>query len=197
MMRPDPSAQATGRLLDEYLVAAARAGDRRAFADLVRRWNRRLIAHAWRLTGSDDMARDAAQAAWLEIVRGLGRLADERAFPAWAYRIVSRRCAREIAAVRDRRRLAAAVVAEPPVDAPGPDPDAGDETRRLHAAVRALPPPQRAAVALYHFEELSIAEIAVALDVPAGTVKTRLMHARRALRAALEGEDNDGSQPPR
>jgi len=47
---------------------------------------------------------------------------------------------------------------------------------------------QRAAVALFHFEEMSVAEVAVALDVPVGTVKTRLMHARRKLRAVLEGD---------
>jgi RNA polymerase sigma-70 factor (ECF subfamily) len=64
----------------------------------------------------------------------------------------------------------------------------GPDFGRLRAAVRALPPEQRAAVALYHYEELSVAETAVALDVPAGTVKTRLMHARRKLRALLEGD---------
>ena len=47
----------------------------------------------------------------------------------------------------------------------------------------------RAAIALFHFEDMSIAETAVALDVPAGTVKTRLMHARRTLRAVLEGDE--------
>lgn len=63
-------------------------------------------------------------------------------------------------------------------------------TPRLRAAVQALPPVQRAALALFYFEDLSVGEISVALDVPAGTVKTRLMHARRALRAVLDGEDH-------
>ena len=56
--------------------------------------------------------------------------------------------------------------------------------------ILALPPAQRAALALFYFEDLSVGEIAIALDVPAGTIKTRLMHARRALRAVLEGEDH-------
>jgi RNA polymerase sigma factor (sigma-70 family) len=51
-----------------------------------------------------------------------------------------------------------------------------------------LPPEQRSALALFHLEEMSVAEVAVALDVPLGTVKTRLLHARRKLREALEGE---------
>lgn len=156
--------------------------------DLIRRWQRRLVAHAWRLTGDDEAARDVVQAAWLEIARGLGSLKDERAFTAWAYRIVSRRCAREIVQRRARRDLALAMEAQPALGWTLPDVEIHDEARRLHIAMRDLPVAQRAAVALFHFEGLSIAEIAVALDVPAGTIKTRLMHARRTLRAALEGE---------
>jgi RNA polymerase sigma factor (sigma-70 family) len=117
-------------------------------------------------------------------VRGLPGLGDERAFPAWAYRIVSRRCAKLIGSAQRHRRIEAAIAAEP-----AQSQDEEPDFDRLRRAVRALPPEQRAAVALYHFEELSVAETAVALDVPAGTVKTRLMHARRKLRAALEGDE--------
>ena len=185
------SAKTTRGLLDEYLVVAAQAGDRRAFGDLVRRWQPRLVAHAWRLLGDGETARDCVQAAWLEIARGLAGLQDERAFPAWAYRIVSRRCARDIASIRHRRDIASAAAAQPEPAPDQPDLEARDDARRLHVAIRALPPAQRAALALFHFEELGVAEIAVALDVPAGTIKTRLMHARRALRAALEGDPHD------
>ena len=171
-------------VLDGFLVASARVGDRRAFALLVERWDSRLRAHAWRLLGDAEQARDAVQEGWGEIVRSLGRLRDEEAFAAWAYRIVSRRCASSIRGAQRSRRLEAAIGAGPASGGPDP-PDVG----RLRAAVRALPPGQRAAVALFHFEEMSIAETAVALDVPTGTVKTRLMHARRKLRAALEGDE--------
>jgi RNA polymerase sigma-70 factor (ECF subfamily) len=180
-----PDRKAAERALDAYLAAAARTGDARAFALLVRRWNGKLVAHAWRLLGDADAARDAVQEAWAEIVRGLPRLADTGAFPAWAYRIVSRRCARAIGGAVRRRRIEEAVAAEP---SPEPAPDAAPEAARLAAAIAALPPDQRAAIALFHLEEMSVAEVAVALEVPAGTVKTRLMHARRKLRAALEGE---------
>jgi RNA polymerase sigma factor (sigma-70 family) len=179
-------AESTARILDEYLVAAARAGDRRAFGLLAGRWHGKLVAHGWRLTGNPEMARDAAQAAWVEIVRGLHRLADERAFPAWAYRIVSRRCAKQIADAVRRRELAAqsAVEPEPEIAEPGGALDAG----RLRAAIARLPREQSSAIALFYLEEMSVAEVAVALDVPVGTVKTRLLHARRKLRDALEGE---------
>jgi RNA polymerase sigma-70 factor (ECF subfamily) len=175
----------TDQTFDAYLAASAQTGDRRALAALFGRWNRKLIAHAWRLMGDTDAAREAAQDAWADIVRGIGALQDARAFPAWAYRIVTRRCARQIHAVQARRVLAAEVAAASGSEES--ETDAGPDAAKVRAAVAALPPDQRAAVALFYFEELSVAEVAVALDVPAGTVKTRLMHARRRLRDALEG----------
>ncbi len=177
----------TAKILDEYLVIAARAGDQAAFGHLVRRWHRRLVAHAWRLTGDHETALDAVQNSWTDIVTGLGRLQDERAFPAWAFRIVTRACNRQIGQRIRQRDLASALACEPEVEPP--DHDLGLTAARLRVAIRDLPPDQRAAIALFHFEEMGVAEVAVALDVPVGTVKTRLMHGRRKLRAALEGED--------
>ena len=175
------------RILDEYLVASARAGDRKAFAMLAERWQVKLVAHAWRLTGDREAARDAAQAGWVEIVRGLQRLQDERAFPAWAYRIVSRRCGRLTGESVRRRELGEALAGQPEVV----EADWGEalDARRLRSAIAALPSDQRSAIALFYLEDMSVAEVAVALAIPAGTVKTRLMHARRKLRAALEGDE--------
>ncbi|HEU0310024.1 MAG TPA: RNA polymerase sigma factor [Sphingomicrobium sp.] len=180
-------ADSAARILDEYLVAAARTGDRHAFGLLARRWHGKLVAHAWRLTGDPDMAQDAAQASWLEIVGGLGRLRDEKAFPAWAYRIVTRRCARQLDQRIRGRRLAQSLAENPP-EQPAPV-DAALVGSALRSAIAALPPDQRGAIALFYLEELSVAEVAVALHVPVGTVKTRLMHARRKLRGVLEGEE--------
>ena len=66
------------------------------------------------------------------------------------------------------------------------------DTAPLRAAMATLPAEQRAAIALFYTEDFSVAEIAAALNVPAGTVKTRLMHARRKLRAAMEGDESHG-----
>ncbi len=178
----------TAKILDEYLVADARAGSRQAATQLVRRWHPKLVAHAWRLTGDRELAHDAVQSAWGEIIRGLPKLREERAFAAWAFRVVSRACNREIGSLVKARELKTAIENEPrePVSAP----DEPSEIGLLRAAIRQLPSGERAAIALYHFEELRVAEVAVALAVPVGTVKTRLMNARKKLRTILtpEGE---------
>jgi RNA polymerase sigma-70 factor (ECF subfamily) len=179
------------RLFDEYLAAAARAGDREAFGRLAERWQPKLVAHAWRLMGEAEAARDVVQDAWTDIVRGLGRLDDAALFPAWAYRIVSRRAADAIRKRAQGRRLDAARAAQgPPEDDAAARIELAADRGPLAKAIADLPCDQRAAVALFYLEEMSVGEIAAATGVPAGTVKTRLMHARTKLRATLKGEDH-------
>lgn len=178
------------RIYDGYLAAAAQAGDRAALAQLAGRWQPRFLAHAWRLLGDADLARDVAQEAWIEILRGLGALDDAAAFPAWAMRIVTRRSAKAIGRRQRHRATLEALAREP-----APPPLGNDGERRAdHAAVLAaiedLPSGHRAALGLFYLEEMRVAEIAVALDVPTGTVKTRLMHARAMVRERLKGDDD-------
>lgn len=175
------------RILDAYLVASARLGDREAFGILVRRWNGKLLTHAWRLLRDREGARDAVQESWAEMLRALSRLRDEGAFAAWAYRIVSRRCARHIGRVQGERRLVEEMAAAPVEDSVA-EPSSRD-VEAVRRAIMTLPPQQQAAIALFYLEDMSVAEVAVALDVPAGTVKTRLLHARRKLRGVLEGDE--------
>ncbi len=176
--------------LEAYLVASARLGDARALAQLVRLRGPRLLSHATRLLGEREVAQDMVQEAWLEIFRGLRGLRDEAAFLPWALRIVSRRVAREIARRQKIRRRDEALMAEP--DEPDqPDPALDIDGAQVAAAIAALSPAQSATVALFYLEDMSVAEVAMAMDVPLGTVKTRLMHARAKLRAMLEGESDE------
>ena len=175
------------RILSEYLVAAARAGDRAAFDRLARLWQPDLLRHAYRLSGEADIAQDVMQEAWLDIVRGLFGLSDFAAFPAWAYRIVTRKAAAMIRKRQRVRRTVAAISAEPIISIDEPvEAEQRLDVANVSRAMAQLPPEQRSAMALFHRQEMSVAEIAIALDVPVGTVKTRLMHARRKIRAALD-----------
>jgi len=187
MAIPDPRE----RLFDEYLAASARAGSKVALTQLAERYQPRLLGHACRLTGDVEAARDVVQEAWIEIVRGLARLNDPTAFPAWAFRIVSRRCARWVRKTQQRRRLDTAYAAEPAELSTRDGGERASDAARLTRAMATLPPDHRAAIALFYLEDLSVAEIAVALDVPSGTVKTRLMHAREKLRRGLNLKESD------
>ena len=186
------------RLFQESQVLAAQAGDRPAFERLTAYWQPRLLAHARRLTDTSDMARDVLQDAWVDIVRGLPRLRDPVAFPAWSYRIVTRKAAQAVSRIQRTRRTADDLASDPgQARVEWPEAEARSDLARVSQAIAALPPAQRAAMGLHYMDGFSVAEIAVALGIPAGTVKTRLMHARRKIRAALEPDregDSDDTQ---
>ena len=181
------------RAFDAYLVAAARLGERTALQRLAVRWQPKLLGHAYRLSGGDaELAADATQDAWVEIVRSISRLDDADAFPAWALRIVGRRCARVIRSRQRRRRARAGLAREPgPTATRGAESRADTEQNALQAAMAGLSGAHRAVIGLFYLEDMSIAEIAAALEVPPGTVKTRLLHARRKLRSQLQGDDDE------
>jgi RNA polymerase sigma-70 factor (ECF subfamily) len=177
------------KALDTYLAAAARTGDRQALDRLAQRWHPKLLAHAHRLTGERQLAADSTQEAWTDILRDLPSLDNAAAFPAWAFRIVSRRCARSIRG-RQRHRAGQAALAREEHHGAETDnaPETQSELATIGRAIDELPRQQRAVLALFYTEGLRVAEIAAAMDIAPGTVKTRLMHAREKLRARLEGE---------
>lgn len=116
-------------------------------------------------------------------IRGLRGLRDPAQFRAWIYGIATRKCADVIRATTRRRRLDAEGVAGE-LSAPVAYSTA-EQQIDLATAIRGLPPIHRAAVHLFYLEELSVEEIASVLGVPAGTVKSRLHHARDAIKRQL------------
>lgn len=160
----------------------ARLGDKAAFAKLVDFRGPRLFAHAYRLLGDREEARDAVQEAWVEITKGLSKLRDDSAFPTWAYRITSRRCARQI-----ERNILARKIATPE-ELPESEPFSEADT--VQEAIKRLTPAQAATIRLFYLEEFSLREVASAMDVPEGTVKSRLASARQQLKTTLKGYEN-------
>lgn len=164
-----------------YMAGLARLGDRLAFEKLVKHFGPRLFSHAYRLLGHREEARDVVQEAWIEIARGLPKLRDDSAFMAWAYRITSRRAARQIDRNIKTRALGAGL----------PEPQAAfEDASSVRAAIEHLSPAQAATIRLFYLEEMSLREVAVAMDVPMGTVKSRLSSARNQLKPYLEGTEN-------
>lgn len=182
-------------LTDADLVAAAQEGDRRALDDLLRRHHDRIHALARRLTGNDADAADATQEALISIVRGLPRFDQRAAFGTWAYRVATNACLDEL---RRRGRR------------PRPDPDAflhvvsaagdpGDVAAArvdVDAALATLPLEFRTAVVLRDLCALDYAEIAEVLEIPPGTVRSRIARGRAALAHHL-GNPTAGDERPR
>lgn len=175
------------RALEEYLVAGARLRDPAAMQSLVQLRGPRLLVHATRLLGNRDEAQDAVQDAWIEIFRNLRQLRNDAAFAAWATRIVTRRCARIISGNQRVRKIAEELAPITETATEG----VSEDQQLVQQAIAALSPAQAATVALFYLDEMSLAEVAVALDVPVGTVKSRLSQARERLKAHLKGAFDD------
>jgi RNA polymerase sigma factor (sigma-70 family) len=177
--------RSVNQVFDEMLVLYAIDGNRDAQERLARRWCPLHYKHACRLLGRRDLAADAVQDAWIGILRGLWRLQDPAAFPAWSYSIVTKRCHDVL-----RRRYRLLEVEESDVAGPS-ELSVALDSRDVHRALQSLNAEQRASIALHYGEGLTVTEIAVALSVPPGTVKTRLFHARRILRRYFGGHTDE------
>ncbi|MFG0286112.1 MAG: RNA polymerase sigma factor [Phycisphaerales bacterium JB039] len=174
---------------DELLVLRAQGQDREALGELVGRWHGRLLRHARLLTGDSAGAADVTQEAWVGIVRGLRRLDDPARFGPWAYRIVTRRAADWTAGRQRERRLVRAATELGRQSEAAPDSRA-DEIAQLRQALRALPGDRRAMLALLYLDGASVSLISLIFQIPPGTVKSRLHHARRELRQTIERMNN-------
>lgn len=187
--------QRRGRVVDRELVLRAQEGEEAAFAALLQRHGDRLHATAQHILRDPDLAADAVQQAMIEIWRKLPQLREPEAFMGWAYRIVVRAALSEVKA-RSTWRFRTE-----PIRAEGhPGEDAGgrvDDRDELERGFVRLGLEQRAVVVLKHYAGLSNSEIATVMDIPEGTVRSRLFHALQALRAALEADRRATGEPSR
>ena len=172
------------RLVDELLVLRCQEGHRASFAQLVERWQPRLLRHARNLVWREEAALDVVQDTWLVVARNVRSLKDPARLRGWLYGIVTRRAA-------DWLRKSGRVEAERLTDLPdtagaASEPNTSNEVDAVRRALARLPLEKRALLALRYADELDLTEIAEALSVPVGTVKSRLHHARQELRAELE-----------
>jgi RNA polymerase sigma-70 factor (ECF subfamily) len=171
------------------LVVRFQRGDRSAFEGIVRLWETSLFYYLRRLAASEADAWELLQETWLKLFRSLHSLRDPKALPAFLYRI-----ARNAAIARLRKRgitesdnSADEVHDESASD----DISAFDNAEQVHHALDQLPLLQREALTLYFLEDLSLDEMAEALEVPVGTVKSRLHYAKLAMRKILKCGDHD------
>jgi RNA polymerase sigma-70 factor (ECF subfamily) len=183
----DPSHGVMEAPHESSLIARARAGDEAAYTALVEAHQHRVYGLALRIVGRAEDAEEVAQDAFLRAWRALPEFRGEAAFGTWLHRIASRLALDRRARVAQRARHEEPVEAPPEVAAEagaGPGEAAGSLDRLLDN----LSAQARAAVVLYYYEDRSVAEVAVALGAPEGTVKTLLSRARATLREAMGRE---------
>ncbi|HSS11699.1 MAG TPA: sigma-70 family RNA polymerase sigma factor [Acidimicrobiales bacterium] len=182
------------------MVAAAQDGDRGALEKLLRSNYDRLFAICRRLTGNDADAADATQEALISLVRGLPRFDCRSRFATWAYRIAVnaaldelRRRGRRAEPGLDEERLQVGHAVYPvrPEEA-----ETSAERVDVDAALRRLPVEFRAPVVLRDLCGLDYAEIAEVLDIPSGTVRSRIARGRAALVPLLGGPGGLGGNRP-
>ena len=173
--------------MEADLVRRAQHGDQRAFDTLATRLVARFHAVAYRVLGDTDLAQEAAQQALISVWRDLPQLRDPSRFEGWAYRVLIRACYRA-AGERRRWRLHRRDPAD--VETTSPDPaNVVIERDRLWRGFARLSVEHRAVVVLHHYLGQTQGQVADTLDIPVETVRSRLRHAMRGLRAAIEADE--------
>ena len=183
---------------EKALIERCKRGDLAAFNDLVRKYEKQVYNFAYRLTGNYDDANDVAQDAFLRVFNAIGSFRGDASFSTWLFRITTnvflderkRAKAHPQASLDEYLELGESSVTRQ-IEDPSPTPEAileeSERAQLLSNAVRDLPEYQRAMVTLYHGQQKSYEEIAEIMDLPIGTVKSRLNRARLALKEKLSG----------
>lgn len=175
---------------DAVLIARASAGDQDAFAALIGPRVDRVLRTARAILGEESAAHDASQNALVSAWINLPRLKDVNKFDAWINRVIRNEC---LTTLRQRRRVREIGLST--VEMSGSDSGRGGdpgtsslETAAVKNAFRRLSVDDRMILLLHHLHGLPTDEVALQLGIPAGTAKSRLWKARRALERALEAE---------
>jgi RNA polymerase sigma-70 factor (ECF subfamily) len=181
-----------GRPEDTELFARAQRGNISAFEEIVQRYQQVAFRTAYVITGSAADAEDAAQEAFVKAYQALGRFRTGAEPRPWLLRIVANEARNRVrsAGRRQQLELRVAMGFRPGDAAPSPEAAAvaAEEREKLLALVNRLNDDDRQVIASRYFLDLSGQETAVALDIPEGTVKSRLSRALGRLRSVLEGQ---------
>ena len=175
------------RLQDELLILEFRAGDAGALEKLVSRWQKRIYWFILTLVQDDSAVWDVSQEVWMAAVKGLRKRKLIPNFPAWLYGIAHHKA---VSHLRKNRRLDKHedVFAEniKGLHVEGPDPiETAENARFVQECLQELPFAQREALTLFYLNDLALDEIARVLEVPLGTVQSRLHYGRLKMKEFL------------
>ncbi len=177
------------QIYDELLVLKCQAGDRQAFEELVERWQGRLWRYARALTGSEQAAWDIVQETWVAVIKGLGSLREPGLFAGWVFRIADNKSKDRLRRQQARNRTQGQLQGNSGSHRDERQPTEEQE-EALEAALAAITPDRRALLTLRYVEGFEIAEIGDILEMPAGTVKSRLSRTIAELRRLMGANGN-------
>ena len=183
-------------LTEKLLIERCKQGDRDAFDTLVRNYEKRVYNLAYRLSGHYDDANDISVDAFLRVFQALRLFRGDANFSTWLFRIVTNVYLDRRKRMRNKQHLSLQEYIDleetsiaRQIEDPSPTPDqlaeSSEKTSILQTAIASLQDYQRVMVVLYHTEGLSYEEIAQVMELPIGTVKSRLNRARLVLRDKL------------
>jgi len=186
---------------DRALVERYAGGDGRAFDEIMQRYEHRVYAIALRMCGNPEDARDAMQDAFISALRALRSFRGDAQLSTWIHRVAVN-ASLDVLRKRTRRQGRSIEEAhERPSTDPGPDEEAARASRaaEVHGALQKVSAEHRAVLVLHDLQDLDYAEVAAALDIPVGTVKSRLHRARLEMAQILghlrETEPSGGPEP--
>lgn len=191
-------------LQERQWVEAARRGDQSAFEQLVLAYEKRVLALTGRMCGNPEDGAEAAQEAFLAAWQGLGSFRGESSFSTWLYRLASNACV-DLLRREGRHRAAAGpslddgelnVYAADPAPTPQEAAEQGELRERIEEGLRQLPEEYRQVLVLREIHQLRYEEIAGALDLDPGTVKSRISRGRKRLRKFLLESGNFSPRQP-
>ena len=181
---------------EKVIIERCKRGDLAAFNELVSKYEKQVYNFAYRLTGNYDDASDVAQDAFLRVFSAIGSFRGDASFSTWLFRITTnvflderkKKKAHPHTSLDEHLELGESSVARQ-IEDPSPTPqeitEDAERAKLLQGAIDGLPEYQRAMVVLYHSQQKSYEEIAEIMDLPIGTVKSRLNRARLALKEKL------------
>lgn len=178
------------QIYDELLVLKCQSGDKDAFEELVKRWEKRLWHYAFRVTGSDSAAWDIVQESWLAIVRGIRRLNEAAVFPQWTFRILNNKCTDWLRKKHLLSKLDSELSKQAREEFDS-EQNINVKSELLYTAIAKLSSEQRALLMLRYHEDFDIGQMANILGVPEGTVKSRLHRTLSRLREMMGRRQND------
>ena len=177
----------TDKIFDELLILKFREGDTKAFELLINRWNKKLISFAYKITHDMESAHDIAQESWISIHKCLGRLQEPSKFSSWAFRIAYNK---SMDYLRQEKKQNQTELLPDHEELTTNESDI-DNWSTVSSLMEHLPIQHKTILVLFYLEKQSIKEIAVILELPEGTVKSRIFYARELLKRKYKEVQNE------